>query len=98
MTSAECENDPNQRWIVFGNSEIVHVATGLCLGTSSGKMGILSISSCTDIIEQGFKATTTAGRMQFTWMADNTKSLEAVSFEGQAVAPRATSSADVQFW
>lgn len=54
-------------------------------------MGVLSISSCVDILEQGFKPSATSGKMQFTWMADESKSLEAVSFEGNAVAPRATS-------
>lgn len=94
VVSVECDDDDNQKWISFGNHEIAHDATGYCLGTSAGKMGIFSISSCADNLEQGFVASGTAGKIQYTWMADRTKSIEAVSFEGYAVAPRTTSASD----
>lgn len=43
VVSAECEDDYNQKWSSFANKEIIHNASGYCLGTSSGNYGVLSI-------------------------------------------------------
>lgn len=48
VTSGDCESIEDGEWRLFGNGDLTHVKTGLCLGTSTGLMGMLSILPCAD--------------------------------------------------
>lgn len=56
VTTIECDDrDLNQQFTMYENGEIRHDVTGLCLGDNENKMGIFSVSFCTDKTTQGFE-------------------------------------------